>query len=809
MVVVLVLILKWYRLLPRCVPVCSDGAAADRRFTGESGEVYEVTGGRMFGEIVRAQRRRLSLTQEDLAHRTGISTRNIRYLESGRITRPRPPTVRLLAEAFGLDGAGRERFFAAAASVPSPPGRLVPAQLPLDVPGFIGRERELAELDALTTAPSRPATYLPLALRIAAAHITDRPHYTISQYLAQLTTGDRLSALSVTDDDQAAVRATFDLSYRQLPPEVQRVFRLLGLVPGADITADAAAALIAGDTEGTSLFLDRLTAVHLLDQPAAGRYRFHDLLRCYASERVHAENSEADRRAAVERLLHWYLRTADGATRLLYPQVVRLPPTLAASSGHVRFTDHAASLAWLDAERANLVAAARHAAEHGPGRVAWLLADALRGYFARQVHILDWHTTASAAAAAAEADNDPAGQAVAQLNLADVLRRFSRYEQAVPHYQRTLALSQEVGWLDGQATALANLGGVYLFLGRLAQAAEHLSQALRIDRETGRPGGEASRLNNLGIVYWQMGRLEQSAAFYRGAASIRAASGRDHGEASARSNLAEVYHALGRFSVARDQLDRAIDLVQQLGGQDDADALRVMAALCRDTGNHPEALKSAEAAVALASDTERDPRTEAHALVTLGTVRHHLGQYGAAIDLYRRALRLATETGNHFPQAEALIDLATAHLDRKQPGQAGRHANEALVIAQEIGYRMLEGRALTVLALVNLHRDRNDEAVDQAERALAIHRETGHRLGEAHALLVLARAQGTSTGVGAAGTYRRQAHKIFAEIGIPKAEDACVLLSSGVDDNGQRRPPVAREADAHPPLWTVPPDRQR
>jgi tetratricopeptide (TPR) repeat protein/transcriptional regulator with XRE-family HTH domain len=636
-------------------------------------------------------------------------------------------------------------------------------------------ERVRAEPGACAEA-ARACAYLPLALRIAAAHIAEEPHLSIAEYVARLTTDNRITALSVVDDDQAAVRATFDLSYQHLPREAQRVFRLLGLAPGRDITADAAAALVAADdVDRVRITLDRLTAGHLLDQQSPGRYSFHDLLRHYATERARADDSEADRQAAVRRLLSWYLRTADGASRLLYPAALRLPPAGGEATAQARFTDHSA-LAWLEAERVNLVAAARHAARHGPRRIAWLLTDALRGYFSGHLHLIDWLTAAHAAAAAAEAEGDLTGQSVAQLNLADPLRRLSRYEDAIEHYHRTLALSREVGWLDGQATALANISGAHLFLGRLPQAAYHLNQALRIDRQTGRRAGEASRLNNLGVVHWQMGQLGKSAQYYREALTLQPTTGVRLATADSLSNLAEVYHALGQFDAALDHVNDALDLYRRAHDQGDADALRILACVHRDAGRYGEALDHAQNAIALACDTAQDPRTEAHALVTLGTIRQRLGQYETATELHQRALHVAAGTGNRFPQTEALIGLATVHLKRNQPEQAADRGNEAVAIACNTGYRMLEGQALTALAEVHLDRHRIDRAVDRAQEALAIHQETGHRIGEAHTLLALGRALAASTSVDAAISCRRRALRILNEIGAPQASYVRTLL---------------------------------
>src|SRR3954447_11290470 len=99
----------------------------------------------MFGELVRTHRRRLGMTQEDLAERAGVSVRSVGKWESGKVAAPRLWTVRLLADAFGLDGADRERFCRSAIEEEPDAGELTPAQLPPDPAGFTGRDREVAE----------------------------------------------------------------------------------------------------------------------------------------------------------------------------------------------------------------------------------------------------------------------------------------------------------------------------------------------------------------------------------------------------------------------------------------------------------------------------------------------------------------------------------------------------------------------------------------------------------------------------------------------------------------------------------------
>jgi tetratricopeptide (TPR) repeat protein/DNA-binding XRE family transcriptional regulator len=108
-----------------------------------------------FGHILRTHRLRQGLSQADLAVRAGLAERSVRGIEIGRV-RPRPGTVRLLAEALGLAGAELERFRESAGPTGMEPGgvrpvRPRPAQLPHGVVGFAGREAFVAALDALLT----------------------------------------------------------------------------------------------------------------------------------------------------------------------------------------------------------------------------------------------------------------------------------------------------------------------------------------------------------------------------------------------------------------------------------------------------------------------------------------------------------------------------------------------------------------------------------------------------------------------------------------------------------------------------------
>ncbi|HVQ91156.1 MAG TPA: AfsR/SARP family transcriptional regulator, partial [Mycobacteriales bacterium] len=201
---------------------------------------------------------------------------------------------------------------------------LTPAEARLLLARLLGADRVAAEPLAAAEL-AELCGRLPLALRIAAANLGAAPRTTIARYTSQLAAGDRLAALEVDGDPQASVRAAFELSYRDLPGAAQRLFRLLGLVPGPDLTPPAAAALAAVPVEQAARLLDRLAAAHLVEHRVPGRYGCHDLLRRYAAERAGSDDPAADRQAALGRLVDFYLHSVAAAAERLYPHLLRPP----------------------------------------------------------------------------------------------------------------------------------------------------------------------------------------------------------------------------------------------------------------------------------------------------------------------------------------------------------------------------------------------------------------------------------------------------------------------------------------------------
>ncbi|HZM84229.1 MAG TPA: BTAD domain-containing putative transcriptional regulator [Candidatus Limnocylindrales bacterium] len=587
---------------------------------------------------------------------------------------------------------------------------LSPGEATTLLEGIIGVPRVSAEPDATARVASL-CDHLPLALRIAAADLVSHPKRSIAGYAARLGAGDRLTALEVDGDEHCGVRAAFSTSYAALRPEAQRLLRLLGLPPGADVTAPAAAALAAIPREEAGRLLDKLCAVHLVTEHAAGRYAMHDLLRLYAASQAGPQESAP----ALDRWYDLHLGAIDAAAQRLYPQILRLS-TLDSTA----FDDDAEALAWLDAERANLVAAIVHAAAHGPQAAAWRLADALRGYLYLGEHTVEWRAVADAAHQAATASGDARAQVSAELSLAALCFVLNRYEKAIEHNTYALGLARRAGWPAGESTALCNLGAAYWAIGDVRRAADHHAAALAIDFQIDRVPGQAANLGNLGPIYAALGRLDLAGEHRAQAIALSHRIGSHRLEGLNLAGLAEIHHAQGRAEEAVAAAEAAVRIFQaNHQRQNEPYPLCILARVHRDRGRDDEAMQYVNAALTVTRE-QQDQFREASALVTAGGVHLHFGRAARAIECHSLALDLATAVGDRYVQTEARIGLASA-LDR---AEAIEHAREALETARACGYRLLEHDALTALAA-----DLDDprEARLCTEQAQAIRAETGYR----------------------------------------------------------------------------------
>ncbi|MGY0231288.1 BTAD domain-containing putative transcriptional regulator [Longispora urticae] len=604
----------------------------------------------------------------------------------------------------------------------------------------VGHTRTTAEPEA-TAELARLCGHLPLALRIVAAHLTDHPDLDIAGYVSEMDSGDRLSALQVGGDEQASVRAAIGHSYATLPAGAARLFRLLSLVPGADFTEEAAMALLGAPAR---VPLDKLVSAHLVEVGESGRYAMHDLLRLYAHEQVHQEPAGE----AAARLYDWYLRSLDAAMSVFVPGTARLAvPEGRPGVVPVECGSMADALAWMDAERANLLAAISATAQDGPREIAWLLMDNMRSYLYRRRYPVEWLSAASAALSAAEATGDPTGRAAALLNLGMARVSVNDFGRALDMLQQAAVLARE-HWPAGVTTVLNNLGILYRQTGRPDLAVDAYTEAMQ---RSGPAGPPVTSLANLGTVSMQLGRLRDAWTHF--SAAVARFADKPHMAGSVLNNMGMIEHLVGEFDAAADNLTRALELHRESGNQlGEASTLLALAGLHRDLGRLAQAHELVlESAVIVRANGDRI--TEIDGQNVLGTLHRASGARVEARRDHERALGLAEESGYQFGEAEARIGLAYV---AERPDEAVRYAERALAVTREIGYRIHEGLALTALADALGRSGARAEAERQARAGLDVMRETGCRPGEAHALAVLSQVTGDPEPRAAAARIREE-----------------------------------------------------
>ncbi|WP_326636417.1 tetratricopeptide repeat protein [Nonomuraea fuscirosea] len=655
---------------------------------------------------------------------------------------------------------------------------LDPGEAALLLTHIIGPERAAAEPEAVTTL-AQVCGYLPLALRIAAANITGRPDKPIAEYLAELQEEDRLDGLTISHDPQAAIRVAFDHSYNRLTPDRQRLYRLLGLIPGPDVCVAGVAVLADVEAEDARRALGELADAHLVQPHGRDRYSMHDLLRVYARQRAHLHDGQVECEAAVERLLDWYLGGVDAAVGLLYPETMRLPqPPAADTTFPTAFGDLPEAAAWLEAELANLVAATRYAADHGPHPVAWRLADALREYFWQRRPMVEWELIAQAGLEAATVIGDVRAQVLGHLSLGQVDRAAGRPQSARRHLTDALTLARQVGWTEGQAAALSCQGVVSVLSGDFRQAAEELAQAVALYHSSGSQGAQADSLFDLALVERELGQLQEAAAHHHQASELYRQIGSRLGDTGVLGALGEIDHDLGQWESARRHLTDAARLYEELGMRfGRAYWLRALAAVTCDAGQTQEALVTAEEALRLAGEIG-DPYTEARVRIVLARIHLHLGQAHDADDHYRRALKLAQRIFSRWTEAAARLGLADVCLALDQPRQALDGARLALDFAAEAGIRPLQGHAHTTLAATHHQLGCYDQALMHAQQALELHQQTGHRLGAARALQVMGCVLRDAGDLLTAVRRWKEALELFTDIGSPEANKVRALLAA-------------------------------
>jgi DNA-binding SARP family transcriptional activator len=534
---------------------------------------------------------------------------------------------------------------------------------------------------------------MPLALRIAAARLTGRPDRPIAELAAELVVTSRLDTLAV-EGDSRTVRAVLASAYLPLRGTEAMMFRRLALSPGSTVSTSLGTALCGVPTGDGSRAAEGLASAHLVTAAGPDRFRFHDLTREFARQVALADEPTTALAEAGDRLVDWYLAVAAGANDAIDANRDLVTPTLCHPAPELPFAaERHAALAFLGAERENLLPVVRYALENGRPTAAWQLTYLLTGFYDATGH---WHERVElcrqGAAAAAELD-DPLAEA-------EMLRA---------------------------------LGVAYFMVRRMRDALRTNEAALRVAKAAGDVNGEGHIYNNMANAYVELRRFDEAITAHRLAVTRSAAAGNRLGHALAQRNLGYTYVRLGRAQDSLAPLTGALATFRDLGHSRLAAAtLDTLGEAYLERGEHAVALVHLGEAVAV-SRAIGDRWMESESLLDTGVVRFSQEDFTAALADFEQALVISREVGDRHGEASALRHIGRVHLHTGDLESARANLESAVAVRTDAPDSYEEAHLYRELADVETRSGRPAAARAHRERAIALYRQA-HATAEADEL---------------------------------------------------------------------------
>ncbi|HVV18878.1 MAG TPA: NB-ARC domain-containing protein, partial [Pseudonocardiaceae bacterium] len=471
---------------------------------------------------------------------------------------------------------------------------------------------------------------LPLAIRVLAARLVTRPTWSLRSLLDRLRDQRRLlDELTIGELD---VRAGFEVSYGQLGPADQALFRRFAIAGVPDVPPWAIEALAGpGDVDRA---LDRLLDTHLLEPFSTGRgerYRMHDLVRVFAAEVGRAADGDVTTagpaRTALRRLFERTRSLAEVAYRSLPTPADWLPPVGPAplpDSGRTADEVTADVMDWCGREIQLIQSVLTRTAAEWPAETLDTV-ERLTGFLAIQSRMGETDRLYGAVALAA----GDSGVVLARANygLAQAKMMAGRLTEAAAMFTAAVDGFAMAGELVGLAHGLTFLSFCHSHRGELDQADELANRAIRLAREAGDLRCETRAVRQLGAVRIRQGRVRAAVPLLDRALTLADRAGSADLEAIVLSTLANAL-------VESRQLDRAEDV-------------------CRRA--------------ALLLDGQAQPVGRAYIQVIQGQIAELQGRHAAAIELLESARLVFRQLGERRGEASADYRLGVNELALGRP----------------------------------------------------------------------------------------------------------------------------------------------
>jgi DNA-binding SARP family transcriptional activator/tetratricopeptide (TPR) repeat protein len=610
--------------------------------------------------------------------------------------------------------------------------------------------------------------YLPLAVALLARLQIRHRTWTVGDLLAET----RARLITVTAEDRT-VEAAFDLSFRSLATDRQRLFRCLGLHPGVEIDVYAAAALAGIPWDEATRHLDALHADNLLVEAGYRRYSMHDLIRSYA-RRLAETDPDRERTQALGRLYGYYRYTAAAAdarlARFTRP-TVGVDPVPA--TGAPELADATRALAWMRAERDNLLACIAIARDP---RDAVALTANVAELLRRDGLWTEAIAVHQAAAEAAEDLDDQVGRANALIEMATIHRLAGDYRSAKRAGLQALDIYRDLGNRRGTANALNCVGAGWRVHGDYPEARQVVGEAIAIYRDLDDRLGLANALTGLSMAHYMLGEHAAALRSLREALSLCREIGDRLGEAQALAFLGEVQRVSADCPAAVRSLHEALGVHRDIGDRiGQANTLSYLGNVHNQTGNYQEATQALKEALDLYREVG-DRNGEANILDSLAQARFGSGNHPGAMQVARESFDIYRSLDHRQGQATALLRLGWIQRSVGELDEAGEALQQAVKWFRELGNPSGESEALSELgALYRLTGDL-DEARKRHIEAIEVAQRINSDWDEAYALAGLGRCDLAADDIPAAIAHLSTALAIFERIGAAEAAEVAAEL---------------------------------
>ncbi len=581
--------------------------------------------------------------------------------------------------------------------------------------------RKIVGEDAVTRDPDATQDvitacgHLPLALRIAANRLQTTRNMHMANLAVELR--DQRRVLGALEAGDLAVRAAFNLSHRNLGKSAKSAFKRLSLVPGTDFGAGICSALLDCGEQQARKALNKLEQANLIEaSPNFGRFKFHDLLRVYSSEK-REEDAKKKNDASISRMLEW---VRNSCIRSSFAFIGKFGELQAPTKYYAEINSIESAISWCRAELENAVSAISVAMQHEGPEGAETLAMSLTAVCEFIGAWDQWEDVINLGLEASSQSDTPDGIRTflgSKANLARSRRDFSTgLEIAGQLYSQ--AIESEEDYAIGSAANL--LGCLKMDSGELTEALPLIEQGLEIFSRLGIQHEVGQALYNLGAIHRAVGNTHEAIRYFKQDLAVCIESGDELGAAETLNTIGLAHVELGELKMAEKLQRDSLDRFKKIGN------VHKISMVINDLGLTLRRQGRAEEALALyMEDIElsRSVGNESGAALAqsnAGEALHSMGRDVEADKMFNAAISVFAEIGDEDRLSRSLLSQVPLLFSTGEVDLAESNASRAIEALMRRGDFRDAAAAHQVLSYHYAKIFSHEDSLRHAEKSIAM-----------------------------------------------------------------------------------------